>query len=93
MKITAKQGGGFAGGERCVELDTACRADGNRLETLVRQLDFFCAAPPGAVGADIPRWEITVEDGEQRKTVTLLDDGSLEATGWPALLEHLRGVA
>ena len=93
MKITAKQGGGFAGGERCVELDTSCRADGDRLETLVRQLDFFCAAPPGAVGADIPRWEITVEDGEQRKTVTLLDDGSLGATGWPALLEHLRGAA
>ena len=93
MKITAKQGGGFAGAERCVELDTACRADGGRLEALVRQLDFFCAAPPGAVGADIPRWEITVEDGDQQRTVTLLDDGSLGGTGWPALLEHLRGAA
>lgn len=93
MKITAKQGGGFAGGERCVELDTACRADGGALEALVRQLDFFGTAPPCGVGADIPRWEITVEDGAQRKTVTLLDDGSLAATAWPALLEHLRGAA
>lgn len=93
MKITAKQGGGFAGGERCVELDTACRADGQSLEALVRQLDFFGAAPPCAVGADITRWEITVEDGPRKHTVTLLDDGNLGATGWPALLEHLRGAA
>lgn len=92
MKITAKQGGGFAGGERCVELDTACRADGQSLEALVRQLDFFGAAPPCAVGADIPRWEITVEDGPRRHTVTVLDDGSLGATEWPALLAHLRGA-
>ena len=93
MKITAKQGGGFAGAERCVELDTACRADGASLEDLVRRLDFFGAAPPCAVGADIPRWEITVEDGPRMHTVTLVDDGSLGATGWPALLAHLRGAA
>lgn len=93
MKITAKQSGGFAGGERCVELDTTCRADGASLEALVRRLDFFGAGPPCAVGADMPRWEITVEDGPRKHTVTLMDDGNLNQTGWPALLEHLRGAA
>ena len=91
MKITAKQGGGFAGGERCVELDTACRADGGALEALVRQLDFFGAPPQCPVGADIPRWEITVEDGASCHSVVLADDGSL-GSEWPQLLAHLRAA-
>ena len=93
MKITAKQEGGFAGGGQCFELDTACRADGGSVEALLQQVDFFGAAPTCTVGADIPRWEITVEDGGRRHTVVLSDDGSLGATGWPALLAHLQGAA
>ncbi|MFC5509866.1 protealysin inhibitor emfourin [Massilia jejuensis] len=90
MKIRAKMAGGFAGIERCVELDTACRPDGQALEALVRQADFFGPAPTSAVGSDLPRWEITVEDGERCHSVRLLDDGALNAAGWPALLAHLR---
>jgi hypothetical protein len=90
VKIRAKMAGGFAGIECCVELDTACRPDGKELETLVRQADFFGAAPKHAVGADLPRWEITVEDGQRRHSVLLIDDGAIDAAGWPALLAHLR---
>ena len=93
MKITAKQEGGFAGGARCFELDTACRADGESLEALLDRVDFFAAAPMCVVGADIPRWEITVEDAGHTHTVVLADDGSLGATGWPALLAHLQGAS
>jgi len=84
--------GGFAGVERCVELDTTCRPDGAQLENLVHGADFFGAAPKPALGADLPRWEITVEDGERCHSVLLADDGSVDAAGWPALLAHLRGL-
>ena len=93
MKISAKQAGGFAGGAQCYELDTACRADGGSVEALVHGVDFFGAAPMCVVGADMPRWEITVEDGGRTHTVVLVDDGSLGATGWAALLGRLRGAA
>jgi hypothetical protein len=93
VKIRAKMAGGFAGIERCVELDTVCRPDGARLESLVHGADFFGAAPQPAVGADLPRWEITVEDGERCHSVLLVDDGSVDAAGWPALLAHLRSLA
>ena len=85
--------GGLAGIERCVDVDTACRPDGRQLEALVREADFFGAAPGGAVGADLPRWEITVEDGARCHSVLLRDDGSVDAAGWPALLAHLRLLA
>ena len=93
MKIRANLTGGFAGLAHQVELDTACLPGGGDLEALLHRVDFFGATPPCAVGADLPRWEITVEDGGQCKSVVLADDGSLAATGWPDLLAHLRGAA
>jgi len=93
MKITAKASGGFAGHSECYELDTSCHADGKSVEALLQRLDFFGAAPPHAIGADIPRWEITVDDGPRRRTVVLQDDGSAGTAGWHRLLEHLRHSA
>jgi hypothetical protein len=92
MKITAKASGGFAGRTECYELDTSCRADGQALEALLQRLDFFTAPPGCSVGADLPRWEITVDDGPRSHTVTLTDDGSA-AIEWQALLQHLRSGA
>lgn len=92
MKITAKMAGGFAGLERQVELDTACIAGGRDLEALLHRVDFFGAAPSCAIGADMPRWEITVDDGARCRSVVLADDGSLDQTAWPALLARLRAV-
>jgi hypothetical protein len=90
MKITASSSGGFAGRTERYELDTSCRADGKSVEALLHQLDFFGAAPPCSIGADIGRWEITVDDGPRRHTVTLSEDKLGAATEWQALLEHLR---
>ena len=93
MKIRANVQGGFAGIARQVELDTASLPGGRDLEALLHRVDFFGATPPCAVGADLPRWEITVEDGVRCKSVVLADDGSLAATEWPALLARLCGAA
>ena len=92
MKITARTSGGFAGRTGCVELDTACDANGKPVEDLLRQLDFFRAEPQCGVGADIPRWEITVDDGVRKHTVTVLEDGTSGGPGWQALLGHLRNA-
>lgn len=92
MKISAKGSGGFAGRTESYELDTSCRSDGTAVEELLQRLDFFGAAPPCSVGADIPRWEITVDDGPRRHTVTLTEDGN-DGDGWMTLLERLRNSA
>jgi hypothetical protein len=90
MKITAKASGGFAGRTECYELDTSCRPEGRSVESLVHDIDFFGAAPACGIGADLTRWEITVDDGPRRHTVTLTEDGLADAAGWQALLAHLR---
>jgi hypothetical protein len=89
MKITAHATGGFAGRAEHFELDTGCHRDGRAIEMLVDALDFFAAAPASQVGADLVRWEITADDGQRCRTVTLAE-GGLDAAGWQALIEHLR---
>jgi hypothetical protein len=90
MKITAKASAGFSGRTDCYEFDTSCRADGASVEALLHKLDFFGAASACSIGADLPRWEITVDDGPRRHTVTLTEDRVGAATEWQALLAHLR---
>lgn len=90
MKITARACGGFAGIAESYELDTAGRPDGAAFESLLRRLDFFGAAPSCPVGADMPRWEITVEDAARCHTVFLREDGS--GSDWQNLLDRLRSA-
>jgi hypothetical protein len=93
MKIKARASGGFAGRTDCYELDTECAANGKSVEELLHQLDFAQADAASGLGADIPRWDITVTDGARRHTITVLDDGSSGGPGWQALLGHLRNSA
>jgi hypothetical protein len=101
MKISARASGGVAGRTDRFELDTGCRDDGAAIEALLERLDFFSAAPPAGVGADLVRWEITADDGRRCHTVVLHEDGNAgvngdggpDAAGWPALLAHLRASA
>lgn len=92
MKITARTSGGFAGLRDCFELDTACHADGQAIEGLLDQLDFFGARPQPALGADLVRWEITADDGRRCRTVVLHEDAVAgpDGTGWQALIARLR---
>lgn len=91
MRISARACGGFAGLAESYELDTAARPDGPDLESLLGRLDFFAAEPICPVGADLPRWEITVEDGPRCHTVFLREDGS--GGDWQTLLDSLRRSA
>lgn len=91
MKISARACGGFAGLAHAYDLDTAAHPDGGELEDLLGRLDFFSAAPACPVGADLPRWEITVEDGQRCHTVFLREDGS--GGDWQTLLDRLRASA
>lgn len=91
MKITARACGGFAGLDRSWEIDTAHAPDGPALEALLQRLDFFTAQPSSAIGADLPRWDITVDDGPRCHTVSLADDGALGE--WRHLLEYLQRSA
>lgn len=93
MKIKATSHGGLAGRSCCFELDTACAANGQAVEALLQRIDFFGAEPVCGIGADIPRWDITVDDGPRRHTVTVLEDGASGGPGWQKLLAHLRTSA
>ncbi|MGJ7914946.1 protealysin inhibitor emfourin [Massilia sp. LXY-6] len=89
MKITAHASGGFAGRAERFELDTGRHRDGRAIESLLARLDFFGALPACPVGADLPRWEITADDGQRCRTVTLAAD-EVPSAGWQALIDHLR---
>ncbi len=91
MKITARESGGFAGRTACYAMDTACETDGGALEALLGQLDVFGApARQAAPGLDIPRWEITVEDGGRRRTLVLQEDGGPACARWQPVFDFLR---
>jgi hypothetical protein len=91
MKISARACGGFAGLAEAFDLDTAARPDGGEFEDLLGRLDFFASAPACPVGADMPRWEITVQDGARCHTVFVREDGS--GGDWQSLLDRLRASA
>jgi hypothetical protein len=91
MKISARACGGFAGLAEAYDLDTAAHPGGGELENLLGRLDFFGAAPESPIGADLPRWEITVEDGQRCHTVFVREDGS--GGDWQTLLDRLRSTA
>jgi hypothetical protein len=91
MKISARACGGFAGLAEAYDLDTDAHPGGGELENLLGRLDFFGAAPESPIGADLPRWEITVEDGQRCHTVFVREDGS--GGDWQTLLDRLRSTA
>jgi hypothetical protein len=93
MKISATGSGGFSGLREHYELDTGALDGGASIEAQLHALDFFGAAPPPAVGADIGRWDITVADDGRRHTVTFADDGSPASAPWQALVSQLRNLA
>jgi hypothetical protein len=93
MKIVAKASGGFSGRAEHYEADTRQLVNGKSIEAMLQDIDFFTAAPAPAVGADLPRWQITVEDGHRQHTVWFAEDGSAEAAPWQSLIAELRTLA
>lgn len=92
MKITATSGGGFAGITRRHEVDTATSPAGPALEAALALDDFFTApadAENGTVGADIPRWTITVDADGRHHTISFAEDENPATERWRRLLERI----
>ncbi|MDC8757219.1 protealysin inhibitor emfourin [Janthinobacterium fluminis] len=96
MKISASSGGGFAGLGEHYEIDTAASARGRALEAALADTGFF-AAPAEAgdevVGADLPRWRITVSADGCQHTVSFVEDGSPACARWQNLVAQIRAAA
>ncbi len=95
MKISATSSGGFAGLGEHYEIDTQHSAAGKALEAALADTGFFSA--PGdqgeqVIGADIPRWSITVSSDGQRQSVSFAEDGSPASARWQNLLAQIRAA-
>lgn len=95
MKITIRQSGGFAGGpvgEPIVreasslspEKQAALRAALDRLTQLARNHH--------PVGSDFIQWEVLVEDGANRRTVSFADDGSDQAQQLTKAVQSIEAI-
>ncbi|HMH52963.1 MAG TPA: protealysin inhibitor emfourin [Candidatus Acidoferrum sp.] len=86
MRIRVRQLGGFAGEPlELGRVDTATLpADvAAALHQTVDQAHFFdlpAVVPSDSVGADLLVYEITVEDGDRRHSVSFVEDGSEAAS-------------
>lgn len=96
MNISATCSGGFAGLSEHYEIDTQTGVGGKALEALLAHIGFFAAAAdatPDAIGADIPRWRISVRDGNRQHTVSFVEDGSAVGAPWQKLLAQIKAAA
>lgn len=92
VRLTLRQSGGFAG-----IAQEPVRVDSDRLEPDQRErlhaLVGDAGEPPDVVGADLPRYELTIEDGEDTRTVAWHDDGGPAAARLRALAEEVQRAA
>jgi hypothetical protein len=92
MHITIRQAGGFAGATielAAVDVERLEPARGAQVRRAVDASGFFrlpARLASTAVGADVLTYEITIEGGGRRHTVTFADDDSPDT----ALLRRLR---
>ena len=82
-KLTLKRSGGYAGVE-----GEPVEVDADRLDPALREkLPSLLAAPaPEVLGADLPRYELSVDDGP---TIVWHDDGSDAVAELRALAEEV----
>lgn len=92
--VTASAEGGFSGQPERYRVDTRGSAQGAAIEAQLEASGFFAAGPdaPAAVGADLRRWTITVDNG-RRHTISFVEDSSPAALRWQGLLDAIRGAA
>lgn len=95
MKISASSSGGFAGLNEHYEIDTQTHPAGQAIEAALASSDFFNGAPDGEpiLGADIPRWRISVEGTNARRTISFAEDGGAANAHWQNLLTQIRAAS
>ncbi len=59
---------------------------------LWRDSGFFNTGSVEHLGADLARWEITVDDGAQQHAINFVEDGSATSARWQVLLSYLRAA-
>jgi hypothetical protein len=97
MQISVKRTGGYAGlSEQIVNLDTS-KLNPNDARTVKQAIDTsnFYAVPEtveASVGADLLKYEITITDGAQRRTVTFADDGQPQTAQLVELVNRLVAI-
>ena len=99
MKIQIQQRGGFAGiAQTLVDVDSASvsPAEAKQLEMLARKVEAVAANRQQAesgVGADFLTYDITLQEGQSRRTLTLVDDDSPDMSQVRTVLEQLSALA
>ena len=99
MKVQIQQRGGFAGiSQTLVDADSASinPARVTEFEGLARQVETLAkshAKSETATGADFLTYDITLQEGERRKTLTFVDDDSPGMVRVRAVLEQLSSLA
>src|SRR6187431_865336 len=99
MKIQVQQRGGFAGiTHTLVDLDSATLDPGMaaQIESLAKRVESAASTKrrsrPG-LGADYLMYDVTVQDGENSRTLTLVDDDSVGMAQIRTLLDQLSALA
>jgi hypothetical protein len=95
MQIRLQQSGGFAGIEQepvRVDADRLPQPERDRLRALVEDAGFFALPPeaPAGIGADLPRYTVTVEDGDRAHTVSWNEDGGDASASLRALADAVQ---
>lgn len=95
MRITVTRSGGYAGlSEAIADVDTATlpEAKRTRVESAIAACRFFTLPETvtGGVGADMFRYEITIEDSGRRHAVAFTDDDSPASAGLKRLVESVQ---
>jgi hypothetical protein len=98
VELTLRKSGGYAGtGTETARLDASRLAgpDRERLDALLDGAGFFGlpAEAPGAIGADLPRYELTVQDGDRAHAVAWNEAGGDSTASLRALAEHVEHLA
>jgi hypothetical protein len=81
MEIVVKRTGGYAGTEEVQRVDTSRLESARQKEVeewARRAMQNAPTAEP--VGADLMRYEITVQDGPTKRSITWVDDGTRSGT-------------
>jgi hypothetical protein len=99
MKISVKRTGGYAGlAEHVAAIDTAQldAAAAQHVDQMLQSIGFFglpATISGDTIGADLPRYEITVTEGDRQHTVTFFcDDESPETAPLHRLVQILSHI-